>query len=98
MSLNELINWIIQVRVIRLIFGQVLLHMTSKDDNSKHLSSACYMSHTVHKTITNMYKFLFNANINITVLVVLTLLYLMLNLSSARGSMPINDHNFHLVN
>ena len=38
MSLNKVLNWITQVRVIRLIiFGQVLLHMTSKDDNSKHL-------------------------------------------------------------
>ena len=38
MSLNKVLNWITQVRVVRLIiFGQVLLHMTSKDDNSKHL-------------------------------------------------------------
>ena len=38
MSLDKVLNWITQVRVVRLIiFGQVLLHMTSKDDNSKHL-------------------------------------------------------------
>lgn len=90
MSLNQLLNWILQIRVIRLsLYSAKFLHMTSNDGNSNHVYSACYMSNTIHKTITNIYKFLFNTNSNITVLIVLILPYLMTNLSSARGPYPL---------